>query len=70
MYCSRYHTGDWHRSVHVWVYAQDADSLLIQKRAACKESWPSLWDVSAAGHGMQSMIDNRLFHLIVAQWQA
>lgn len=38
--------------MHVWVYAQNTDSLLVQKRAACKDSWPNLWDVSAAGHGM------------------
>lgn len=55
--------GDWHRSVHVWVYAQNTDSLLIQKRAACKDSWPNLWDVSAAGHGMQcELYDGHLMH--------
>ena len=43
--------GDWHRAVHVWIYAQSTHRLLIQKRAACKESWPNLWDISAAGHG-------------------
>lgn len=43
--------GDWHRAVHVWIYVQSTESLLIQKRAACKESWPDLWDISAAGHG-------------------
>lgn len=42
--------GDWHRAVHVWIYAQSTHRLLIQKRAACKESWPNLWDISAAGH--------------------
>lgn len=42
--------GDWHRAVHVWIYVQSTESLLIQKRAACKESWPDLWDISAAGH--------------------
>ena len=24
--------------------------LLLQKRAACKESWASMWDISSAGH--------------------
>ncbi|DBA87562.1 TPA: hypothetical protein ACH3X1_004587 [Trebouxia sp. C0004] len=42
--------GDWHRAVHVWIYAQSTHRLLIQKRAECKESWPNLWDISAAGH--------------------
>lgn len=42
--------GDWHRAVHVWLYVQSTGMLLIQKRAACKESWPNLWDISAAGH--------------------
>jgi len=45
------YAGDWHRAVHVWIYAQSTHRLLIQKRAECKESWPNLWDISAAGHG-------------------
>ena len=44
--------GDWHRAVHVWIFVQSTANVLIQKRAACKESWPNLWDISAAGHGM------------------
>lgn len=42
--------GDWHRAVHVWIFVQSTANVLIQKRAACKESWPNLWDISAAGH--------------------
>lgn len=39
----------WHRTAHIWVYNPE-HGLLIQKRAANKESHPSLWDISAAGH--------------------
>jgi isopentenyldiphosphate isomerase len=38
-----------HRTVHVWVAAGNG-GILIQKRAAGKDSHPGLWDVSAAGH--------------------
>jgi isopentenyl-diphosphate delta-isomerase type 1 len=41
--------GDWHRTVHVWV-TDPAGRLLLQRRAASKESYPGTWDVSAAGH--------------------
>ena len=42
--------GDWHRSVHIWVVHTGRRQLLIQLRAACKDSWPSHWDVGCAGH--------------------
>jgi len=42
-------TGLWHRTVHIWVVNR-RDQLLLQKRAATKESFPGLWDISAAGH--------------------
>jgi isopentenyldiphosphate isomerase len=42
--------GDWHRAVHVWLYAMNTKRLLIQKRTAFKDSWPGLWDISSAGH--------------------
>ena len=41
--------GDWHKSVHIWVI-NSKNELLIQKRASIKESWPNLFDISAAGH--------------------
>lgn len=41
--------GDWHRVIHVWVINSN-NELLIQKRAAIKESRPNLWDISSAGH--------------------
>nr|XP_043612989.1 nudix hydrolase 3-like [Erigeron canadensis] len=42
--------GDYHRAVHVWIYAESTRQLLLQKRADCKDSWPGLWDISSAGH--------------------
>ncbi|KAK9822446.1 hypothetical protein WJX81_000455 [Elliptochloris bilobata] len=42
--------GDWHRAAHVWLFCQATGELLLQQRAAHKDSWPGLWDISAAGH--------------------
>ncbi|GLT38246.1 hypothetical protein SLA2020_125070 [Shorea laevis] len=42
--------GDYHRAVHVWIFAESTQELLLQKRADCKDSWPGLWDISSAGH--------------------
>ncbi|XP_007023537.2 PREDICTED: nudix hydrolase 3 [Theobroma cacao] len=42
--------GDYHRAVHVWIFAESTQELLLQKRAHCKDSWPGLWDISSAGH--------------------
>jgi isopentenyl-diphosphate delta-isomerase type 1 len=41
--------GDWHRTVHVWVINHKQE-VLFQKRSLQKESFPGVWDVSAAGH--------------------
>uniref|UniRef100_A0A2P2KWN4 Uncharacterized protein MANES_11G069700 n=1 Tax=Rhizophora mucronata TaxID=61149 RepID=A0A2P2KWN4_RHIMU len=42
--------GDYHRAVHVWIFAESTKQLLLQRRADCKDSWPGLWDISSAGH--------------------
>ncbi|KAI3707317.1 hypothetical protein L6452_25733 [Arctium lappa] len=42
--------GDYHRAVHVWIFAESTQELLLQQRAVCKDSWPGLWDISSAGH--------------------
>ncbi|VFQ69462.1 unnamed protein product [Cuscuta campestris] len=42
--------GDYHRAVHVWIYAESTQELLLQRRADCKDSWPGQWDISSAGH--------------------
>jgi isopentenyl-diphosphate Delta-isomerase len=44
-----HHCGLWHRTVHVWI-VNGTGMLLFQKRSLSKESFPGLWDVSAAGH--------------------
>lgn len=41
--------GDWHRSVHLWIITPD-NRILLQRRAATKESHPRMWDISVAGH--------------------
>lgn len=54
--------GDYHRAVHVWIFAESTQELLIQRRADCKDSWPGLWDISSAGHisaGDSSLITAR-----------
>ncbi|KAK8951044.1 Nudix hydrolase 3 [Platanthera zijinensis] len=54
--------GDYHRSVHVWIYSESTQELLLQRRADCKDSWPGLWDISSAGHisaGDSSLITAR-----------
>jgi isopentenyl-diphosphate delta-isomerase len=38
-----------HASVHIWLYTDDG-KILLQKRSANKIAFPSLWDVSVAGH--------------------
>ncbi|MCA1847567.1 MAG: NUDIX domain-containing protein [Actinobacteria bacterium] len=44
--------GLWHRCSHCWVYGTDAGGpyLLVQRRAATKDTWPGRLDVTAAGH--------------------
>ena len=41
--------GWWHPTVHIWFYTGTAQ-VLLQRRAAVKETFPGLWDVSVAGH--------------------
>jgi isopentenyldiphosphate isomerase len=41
--------GFFHATVHVWLYTPKGD-VLVQKRNANKDAFPSLWDVSVAGH--------------------
>ncbi|KAG5537378.1 hypothetical protein RHGRI_024721 [Rhododendron griersonianum] len=54
--------GDYHRAVHVWIFSESTQELLLQRRADCKDSWPRLWDISSAGHisaGDSSLISAR-----------
>jgi isopentenyl-diphosphate delta-isomerase len=38
-----------HATVHVWIIDRGG-RLLLQKRAALKDTFPNHWDISAAGH--------------------
>jgi isopentenyldiphosphate isomerase len=44
--------GLFHRCFHCWVAGEDANGayLLVQRRAAAKDTWPGYLDVTAAGH--------------------
>ncbi len=44
--------GLWHRCFHCWISGSDAEGsyLLVQRRAANKDTWPGYLDVTAAGH--------------------
>ena len=45
--------GLWHRGFHCWICGTDASGepyLLVQRRAATKDTWPGRLDVTAAGH--------------------
>jgi 8-oxo-dGTP pyrophosphatase MutT (NUDIX family) len=53
--------GLFHRCFHCWIAGQDAGGpyLLVQRRAAAKDTWPGYLDVTAAGHlqsGEESML--------------
>ena len=40
--------GEYHLTVHICIFTPDG-RLLIQQRAHDKSTWPSLWDITAAG---------------------
>jgi isopentenyldiphosphate isomerase len=44
--------GLWHRCFHCWISGSDPEGayLLVQRRAAGKDTWPGYLDVTAAGH--------------------
>ena len=44
--------GLWHRCFHCWICGSDPEGsyLLVQRRAATKDTWPGYLDVTAAGH--------------------
>ncbi len=44
--------GLWHRCFHCWICGSDPGGsyLLLQRRAATKETWPNYLDVTVAGH--------------------
>lgn len=45
--------GDWHRAFHCWIVVEageGAHSVLLQRRADDKDTWPGTLDVSVGGH--------------------
>lgn len=44
-----YQTGEWFRSVHIWI-VNDKKEILLQKRSPKKSTFPHLWAVSVSGH--------------------
>ena len=40
--------GEYHLTVHICIFTPDG-RMLIQQRAHDKSTWPSLWDITAAG---------------------
>ena len=45
--------GDWHKVFNCWVIYRDDDGqdwVILQKRAATKDTFPDMLDISAAGH--------------------
>jgi isopentenyldiphosphate isomerase len=41
--------GLFHPTVHIWFYTKQGD-ILLQQRSKYKDTFPSFWDVSVAGH--------------------
>lgn len=44
--------GLWHRCFHCWIFGVDAGGpyLLVQRRAAAKDTWPGYVDLTVGGH--------------------
>lgn len=44
--------GLWHRCFHCWIFGVDVGEpyLLVQRRAATKDTWPGYVDLTAGGH--------------------
>ncbi|MDP8900654.1 MAG: NUDIX domain-containing protein [Actinomycetota bacterium] len=44
--------GLWHRCIHCWIFGVDARKpyLLVQRRAATKDTWPGYLDLAVGGH--------------------
>jgi isopentenyldiphosphate isomerase len=45
--------GDWHRSIHVWVFGVGEDCepfLVFQRRSPQKDTWPGRLDATVGGH--------------------
>lgn len=50
--------GRWHKTFHCWIISSlDGGSLLFQLRASDKKNYPSMLDISAAGHLIENEED-------------
>ena len=45
--------GDWHRSIQIWLVSPTRRTVLVQRRAASKRTFPLFLDTSVAGHYRQ-----------------
>lgn len=52
--------GDWHRSTHVWIVDCESARVVVQRRSLGKDTFPGMWDISAAGHVNASERDSRI----------
>ena len=52
--------GDWHRSTHVWIVDCERARVVAQRRSLGKDTFPGMWDISAAGHVNTSERDSRI----------
>lgn len=41
--------GDWHASVHLWIF-DEKKRILLQKRSSRKKLYPSMWVAPVSGH--------------------
>jgi isopentenyldiphosphate isomerase len=42
--------GDWHQAFHCWILRRGRTEVVLQRRAAGKDTYPGCWDAAAAGH--------------------
>lgn len=58
-----------HMAAHIWIFNSHGE-VLIQRRSENKDSYPGLWDISAAWHisSGESMFDGALREMIEEIW--
>lgn len=54
-----------HMAAHIWIFNSKGE-VLIQKRSSTKDSYPDLWDISAAGHisSGETMLDGAMREMV------
>lgn len=58
-----------HMAAHIWIFNSRGE-VLIQRRSENKDSYPGLWDISAAGHiaSGETMLDGALREMVEEIW--